>query len=149
PMDQGKRRRRDMRKVTSVVAGVGSLALMAAATGCSTGAAGPEEAESIASVDGALTVIDWPALPICNLLRRGDVYYVKEARQLVYCDGGAYKPLDGLEGGASHLVKLSGATTKECPTGGVVIQVGADANKDGLLDSVTASATVCNGAQGP
>ncbi len=130
---------------------LGSLLVMTAGlVGCTTNDGGGSTA-STASVQGAIVVDRWPTLPLCTLLNRGAVYYVKAENELVYCDGSRYQSVAaGIDGkdGVTWLVTTSPATPLECPAGGVVIKVGPDADRDGSLDRVAAESAVCNGANG-
>jgi hypothetical protein len=141
-----------MDRKTGIVTEMFAVAVLATASGCATGD-GVSGGEHVGSVQGAITVPDAVNLPICEGLRRGAVFFIQSQNALVYCDGGTYRPVDlhGLDGkdGVSYVVTTSAATLDQCPTGGVVLQVGPDANKDGVVDSVASSAVLCNGARGP
>ncbi len=134
--------------------------LLLSLVACVTVACGSESSgatsEQTSSIQGAITVSDWPDLPVCTFLSRGAVYFVRARSALVYCEGaGTYKTLnftggkDGTNGkdGVSYVVTTGPASPAECPTGGVSIKVGPSANGV-TIDTVTSSAIVCNGAKG-
>jgi hypothetical protein len=93
-------------------------------------------------------------LPACNRANLGSVSYVQLENQFYYCDGKAQRPiaLVGTPGadGLSWLVATSAAGPVQCGNGGLLIAVGPDRNRNGVLDAaeVASSSAVCNGADG-
>jgi len=107
--------------------------------------------------DGDVEVVTYELLsqvPACNRDRTNLVYYVKSENRFFYCDGRKLSPID-LSCPPDKTIKTLIATTDappdQCPTGGVLIQIGLDANSNDKLDpsEVKSSARVCNGATGP
>ena len=83
-------------------------------------------------------------LPNCNVLRRGQVYYVTSQDQFYVCDGGEMVALETTDG--SPLVRIEDeAPGDNCETGGSVVHVGSDLDGDGELDQgeVTSTDYVC------
>ncbi len=91
-------------------------------------------------------------LPACTPSRTTEVYYVRSEDRFYYCDGQRHQVID-LSGqdGQSWLVATTEAPLEVCPTGGVLIQIGPDDNRDGDLDEpeIRSTTPVCNGAVGP
>jgi Lamin Tail Domain len=91
-------------------------------------------------------------VPICLPLTRGLVVYVRTDNALYYCDGSKYRalaPPTGKPGkdGMSWIVVTKPAGPA-CPYGGAVIVIGSDANNDGVIDAITSTQAICNGAPG-
>ncbi|MBX3222104.1 MAG: hypothetical protein KF795_16420 [Labilithrix sp.] len=143
-----------MRRAAALATGVAGIGLTLSGWGCSTSSdkGGATTDEALGHVEGAITIADLLRLPSCTILNRGVVYYVKAEKELLYCDGATFRPVDttGLSGkdGVSWLVTATAATAAECPTGGVILAIGPDANRDGVLDSTVTSTRICNGANG-
>jgi VCBS repeat-containing protein len=94
-------------------------------------------------------------LPACTPSRKAEVYYVRSEDQFYVCDGKKHRPIDisGPAGkdGKSLLVDTVEAPASVCPTGGVLLRIGPDDDKDGILDAREIRVTIplCNGAVGP
>lgn len=127
---------------------VGSLCVACGTSGGSTA----ENTSAAPEYAGAILLAQRTQLPACNEGHRGDVYYVREEDSFYYCDGSKNRELDlgGRDGkdGVSWLVQLATASPAECAAGGSVVQVGPDANRDGVLDGVASSVAICNGVAG-
>jgi cysteine-rich repeat protein len=102
-----------------------------------------------AKYSGAVVKETFAELPNCAQGKYALVYYVQETGQFYYCDGWEYIHLTGLvgEAGIGWVVETAPAMVG-CLAGGATITAGPDANRDGIMDEVTSSQTVCNGVDG-
>lgn len=116
------------------------------------GSAGASQSPEAASIPiGAVSVPLVATLPRCARHNAGAVYFVEDTKEIFYCNGMNYRPLDlhGIDG-FSSIIETSAADATQCPTGGSVITAGADLDRDGALDpaEVSTSVPVCNGIDG-
>lgn len=93
-------------------------------------------------------------LPACTYDRNNQVFYVRSLDQFFFCDGRKLQQIALsiiVDKDGKTLVSTADAPPDQCPTGGVLIQVGFDTNRNGKLDSaeIKSTAKVCNGAEGP
>jgi len=88
-------------------------------------------------------------LPNCSNGKYALVFYVSSTDEFYFCDGRDYLLLDlsGLDG-VSWVVETTPALPEDCPAGGAKVSAGPDADRDGLIDAVTSSQTICNGVDG-
>ncbi len=126
-----------------------TIGLVTVLCGCS--GTEPQRSESLARVQGAVRLGHRSELPQCNRARTGVVYYIEQSDELVYCSGHKYVPLEltGGDDAVAFVVSLTVADAGTCPAGGVEITVGPDADGNGVIDEVTATASVCSGERGP
>jgi hypothetical protein len=126
-----------------------------AAFGCDSGEV--SEQGVVQTQDGDIEVVTYELksqIPVCNRDRVNLVYFVKSENQFFFCDGKKLQPIDLTcqpDKDAKTLVTTADAPLDQCPTGGVLIRIGLDANRNGMLDTseIKSTARVCNGATGP
>lgn len=126
-----------------------------AAFGCDSGEV--SEPGVVQARDGDVEVVTYEfksQIPVCSKDRVNLVYFVKSDNQFFFCDGKKLQPIDltcQSDKDAKTLVTTADAPPDQCPTGGVLIRIGLDANRNGMLDTseIKSTARVCNGATGP
>lgn len=126
-----------------------------AAFGCDVGEAPQLEFAQNRDLDIEVTTYELASqIPACTRDRTNMVFFVKSENRFFFCDGRKLQPIDlscPVDKDGKTLVTTVDAPPSQCPTGGVLIQIGLDANRNGKLDTseIKSSAPVCNGATGP
>jgi hypothetical protein len=109
-----------------------------------------EEPLTAVAMTGVATFEQKSQVPACSIYSLGEVYYVKSTKELIYCDGKKLRPIDIDDPSGHWITQLGKPKKKDCPNGGVLIQVGIDKNGNGYLkgNEILDTAVVCNGEDG-
>jgi hypothetical protein len=109
-----------------------------------------EDPLTAVAMTGVATFEQKSQVPACSLYALGEVYYVKSTKELIYCDGKKLRPIDIDDPSGHWITQLGTPKQKDCPNGGVLIQVGIDKNENGYLkgNEILDYAIICNGEDG-